>query len=45
VLQLARRDAFEMVAGDARLRKEEHTLLRRAVLEKYGQTLDLAEIG
>jgi ATP-dependent DNA helicase RecG len=45
LLQQARRDAFAMVADDARLRKEEHAGLRCAVLEKYGQTLDLAEIG
>jgi ATP-dependent DNA helicase RecG len=45
LLQLARRDAFELVAADARLRKEEHTLLRGAVLDKYGRTLDLAGIG
>jgi ATP-dependent DNA helicase RecG len=45
LLQLARRDAFEIVASDARLQKEENTALRRAVLAQYGRTLELAEIG
>jgi ATP-dependent DNA helicase RecG len=45
LLYEARRDAFDLVAGDARLRKEEHAGLRRVVLEKYGRTLDLPEIG
>jgi len=45
VLQLARQDAFALVAADAGLRQPEHALLRQAVLEKYGQTLELAEIG
>jgi ATP-dependent DNA helicase RecG len=45
LLRTARRDAFQLVAGDARLQKEEHTPLRHAVLAKYGRTLDLAEIG
>jgi ATP-dependent DNA helicase RecG len=45
VLQEARRDAFGIVADDAGLRKPEHALLRQAVLERYGKTLDLAEVG
>jgi ATP-dependent DNA helicase RecG len=45
VLQLARRDAFALVAADAGLCRPEHARLRRAVLEKYGQTLELAEVG
>jgi ATP-dependent DNA helicase RecG len=45
LLSVARRDAFAVVAADARLRQPEHELLRQAVLERYGQTLDLAEIG
>jgi ATP-dependent DNA helicase RecG len=45
ILKLARKDAFALVAADAGLRRPEHALLRRAVLEKYGQTLELAEVG
>jgi ATP-dependent DNA helicase RecG len=44
-LRQARRDAFSLVARDAGLRLPEHARLRRAVLERYGQRLDLAEIG
>jgi ATP-dependent DNA helicase RecG len=45
LLQLARKDAFALVKDDAALRRPEHEALRRAVLERYGKTLDLAEIG
>ncbi len=45
ILRLARRDAFALVAEGAGLRRPEHTALRRVVLERYGKTLDLAEIG
>jgi ATP-dependent DNA helicase RecG len=45
VLKLARQDAFALVAADAGLRESEHQTLRRAVLEKYGKTLELAEVG
>jgi ATP-dependent DNA helicase RecG len=45
VLKLARKDAFALVAQDSRLRLPEHALLRRTVLERYGRSLDLAEIG
>jgi ATP-dependent DNA helicase RecG len=45
LLQTARKDAFALVADDSGLRKPEHAGLRAAVLERYGRTLDLAEIG
>ncbi|GIW79967.1 MAG: ATP-dependent DNA helicase RecG [Gemmatales bacterium] len=45
LLQWAREDALALVRDDPGLRKPEHALLRRAVIERYGQTLDLAEIG
>jgi len=45
LLRLARKDAIELVAADAGLRRPEHTTLRHAVLQRYGATLDLAEIG
>lgn len=45
ILKLAREDALALVTADAGLRRPEHELLRRAVFEKYGQTLELAEVG
>ncbi|HJT78694.1 MAG TPA: ATP-dependent DNA helicase RecG, partial [Gemmataceae bacterium] len=45
LLQLARRDAFALVAADAGLRRPEHAALRGTVLARYGRTLDLAEVG
>ncbi|HXG09038.1 MAG TPA: ATP-dependent DNA helicase RecG [Gemmataceae bacterium] len=45
LLQMARKDAFALVAADPGLRRPEHGPLRQAVLRRYGQTLDLAEIG
>jgi ATP-dependent DNA helicase RecG len=45
LLTQARKDAFAMVLADAGLRKPEHAALRAAVLERYGETLDLAEVG
>jgi ATP-dependent DNA helicase RecG len=45
VLHQARQDAFTLVASDAGLRRPEHAQLRQAVIERYGQTLDLAEVG
>jgi ATP-dependent DNA helicase RecG len=45
LLRLAREDAHALVAADAGLRHPEHAGLRRMVLERYGQTLDLAAIG
>jgi ATP-dependent DNA helicase RecG len=44
-LQVARKDAFSLVATDAGLRLPEHAQLRQAVLDRYGQTLDLSEVG
>jgi ATP-dependent DNA helicase RecG len=45
LLRQARKDAFALAANDPGLRRPEHALLRAAVLERYGKTLDLAEIG
>ncbi len=45
LLQQARREALAIVADDAGLRKPEHALLRRRVLERYGETLELAAVG
>jgi ATP-dependent DNA helicase RecG len=45
LLSQARKDAFALVLADAGLRKPVHAALRAAVLERYGETLDLAEVG
>ncbi len=45
LLQTARQDAFALVAADSGLRRPEYARLRQAVLERYGRTLELAEIG
>jgi ATP-dependent DNA helicase RecG len=45
LLDRARRDAFAIVAADAGLHRPEHAGLREAVLRRYGQTLELAEVG
>jgi ATP-dependent DNA helicase RecG len=45
LLQVARQDAFALVAADAGLRQPEHAGLRQVVLERYGKTLELAEVG
>jgi ATP-dependent DNA helicase RecG len=45
LLTQARQDAFALVGDDAGLRRPEHAPVRAAVLERYGRTLDLAEIG
>ncbi len=45
LLSLARRDAFELIAQDPGLRMPENGGLRAAVIVRYGQTLELAEVG
>ncbi len=45
LLQQAREDAIALVAADAGLLAPEHAALRQAVLERYGKTLELAEVG
>jgi ATP-dependent DNA helicase RecG len=45
LLQLARTDAFGLVTADPGLRHPDHAALRQAVLDRYGETLDLASIG
>ncbi|MCI0376187.1 MAG: ATP-dependent DNA helicase RecG [Gemmataceae bacterium] len=45
LLETARADAIALVADDPELRKPEHALLRRNVLDRYGKTLALAEVG
>lgn len=45
ILETAREDAIDLVAADAALKKPEYASLRQAVIERYGQTLDLARVG
>jgi ATP-dependent DNA helicase RecG len=45
LLQTARRDAIAIVADDANLSKPDNRLLRQMVVQRYGQTLDLASVG
>jgi ATP-dependent DNA helicase RecG len=45
ILEMARDDAIALVADDARLAKPEHAPLRQKVKERYGASLELAEIG
>src|SRR4029079_4035520 len=45
LLETARADAWQLMIDDPGLKQPEHANLRRVVLERYGQTLDLAEIG
>jgi ATP-dependent DNA helicase RecG len=45
LLTQARHDAFALVTDDPGLRRPDNALLREAVLDRYGRTLELAEIG
>ena len=44
-LEETRRDARALVAADPELTQAEHAGLRRQVLTRYGQALDLADVG
>jgi ATP-dependent DNA helicase RecG len=45
LLQLARRDAFKMAAGDPGLAKPEHAKIRARLEEAFKNRLDLIQIG
>ena len=45
LLQEAKEDALAMLADDPKLRKAEHAKLRRALVEMFGETLPLAQVG
>jgi ATP-dependent DNA helicase RecG len=45
VLEEARRDAQSLVAADPGLAHPDHARLRRQLLNRYGQALDLADVG
>ena len=38
-------DALDMVLHDAALTQPNHKLIRQAVIERFGKTLDLVEVG
>ena len=44
-MEQARADAIQLVVDDPGLKKPDHALLRQAVVDRYGKTLDLAAIG
>jgi ATP-dependent DNA helicase RecG len=45
ILKEARDDAFRLVESDPRLRSPQHALLRRRMLQEYGRSLELADVG
>jgi ATP-dependent DNA helicase RecG len=45
LLNLARRDAFAMIDGDPSMNKPEHAELRKTLIEKFGDSLGLVDIG
>jgi ATP-dependent DNA helicase RecG len=45
VLVEARDDAARMVSADPGLRGPQHARLRRMMLARYGQALDLGDVG
>jgi len=45
LLQLARRDAGNIINSDPHLAAKDHTLLRKVLLREYGETLGLVDVG
>ena len=45
LLRMARQDAFRLVKADPELKTSPHQVLRRAVQEKFGDDLALADVG
>jgi ATP-dependent DNA helicase RecG len=45
LLTMARRNAFELVCRDPMLTQPEHVSIRRALLEKFGESLGLADVA
>jgi ATP-dependent DNA helicase RecG len=45
LLRMARRDAFALAKEDPFLKNPKHQVLRDALLEKFGDTLDLVDVG
>jgi ATP-dependent DNA helicase RecG len=45
LLNLARRDAFEMIKDDPSLNKNQNAALRKTLIDKFGSSLGLVDIG
>jgi ATP-dependent DNA helicase RecG len=45
LLTFARKNAFEMIEQDPTLSRPEHAALRRALIERFGAALGLADVG
>jgi len=45
LLNLARRDAFEMIGSDPNLNRPENAELRKTLIEKFGTSLGLVDVG
>ncbi|MHC4205277.1 MAG: ATP-dependent DNA helicase RecG [Planctomycetota bacterium] len=45
LLMMARKNAFEMVSEDPMLKRAEHKNIRRALLEKFGDAIGLADVA
>ncbi len=45
LLPLSRRDAFQLIAGDPRLLLPAHAPLRKQILERFADTISLADVG
>jgi ATP-dependent DNA helicase RecG len=45
LLQTARDDALVLLGEDPKLSKPEHQVLRKELLDRFGRTLDLAQVG
>ncbi len=45
LLQLAKRDAQQLINADWLLASDEHTLLKRVLIQQYGESLGLVDVG
>jgi len=45
LLLLARQDAAALIEQDPQLRRNEHAMLRKVLLQQYGQMLGLIDVG
>ncbi|WP_432800331.1 ATP-dependent DNA helicase RecG [Poriferisphaera sp. WC338] len=45
LLMMAKRDAAKMIGEDMLLKKEEHAALRKVLLNQYGESLGLVDVG
>ena len=45
LLRMARRDAFALAQKDPFLKQKNHQPLRKALIQQFGTTLDLVDVG